>query len=283
MRARKIQGGPGLDAYTVTRCRRRPPALPRLYFLIRLLYVLHGLAMAVGCALIGEGENMWQRFTKSVRANILVGLILITPLAVTLWIVQFLFRYLTNYLVPREWLQTEHSIFYRMLALLLVFSALYLIGLLARNFIGRHLYRLGDGILTRIPIVKTLYLALRQVSESVVNSRRTLFKQVVAVQFPRAGLYSIGFMTAELNRGVAEQLPIGQDSSAGVLCVFVPTAPNPTTGFFLMVPRGDVIFLDIGLQDAMKMIFSAGAVLPGKTDEPGKTLLDRLDEWLRDD
>ncbi len=237
----------------------------------------------LGVELMGEGKTMWQRFTKSVRANILVGLILITPLGVTIWIVQFLFKYLTNHLVPREWLQTEYSIFYRILALLLVFSALYLVGLLARNFIGRHLYRLGDGILTRIPIVKTLYLALRQVSESVVNSRRTLFKQVVAVQFPRAGLYSIGFMTAELNREMAERLPIGQDPSAGVICVFVPTAPNPTSGFFLMAPRNEVIFLDIGLQDAMKMIFSAGAVLPGKTDELGKTLLDRLDEWLRDE
>ncbi|MGI6087328.1 MAG: DUF502 domain-containing protein [Kiritimatiellia bacterium] len=224
---------------------------------------------------------MWKRFTKSVRANILVGLILITPLALTLWIVQFLFKTLTDYLVPGEWLQTQYSIFYRVLALLLVFGALYLIGLFTRNFIGRYFYRVGDSILTRIPIIKTLYLLLRQVSESVVNSRRTLFKQVVAVPFPSAGLYSIGFMTAELNSEITKQLPIGQEPSAGALCVFVPTAPNPTTGFFLMMRREDVIFLNIGLQDAMKMIFSAGAVLPGQNDESGKTLLDHLDEWVR--
>lgn len=248
-----------------------------------------------GRAGICDGGVMWKRLAKSVRANILVGLALIAPLFATLWIVNFFFIILTNWIydaelstwlksvLPPSWMQARYSVFYRVLALVLIIGTLYFIGLLTRNFIGRRLYRIGDSLLTRIPIIKTLYVAIRQVSESVFNSRRTLFKQVVAVQFPRAGLYSLGFLTADLNPEMAARLPANQGNWSDGVCVFIPTAPNPTTGFFLMAPRSEVVFLDISLQDAMKMIFSAGAVLPGKMEDAGKTLLDRLDEWLRDD
>lgn len=244
--------------------------------------------------IVTEDLVMWKRLAKSVRANILVGLALIAPLFATLWIVNFFFIILTNWIydaalsswlksvLPPAWLQPRYSLFYRMLALVLIVGALYLIGLLTRNFIGRHLYRFGDNLLTRIPIIKTLYVAIRQVSESIFNSRRTLFKQVVAVQFPRAGLYSLGFLTSDLNADMAARLPESQGKWSDAVCVFVPTAPNPTTGFFLMAPRQEVVFLDIGVPDAMKMILSVGAVLPGKSDDTGKTLLDRLDEWMQD-
>lgn len=224
---------------------------------------------------------MWKRLVKSLRTNVLVGLILITPLAVTLWIINFVFKYLTNYIVPREWLLTEFSGLYRVLALLLVFSGLYLVGLLTRNFIGRSLYRLGDNILTRIPVIKTVYLSIRQVSESLFNSRRTMFQQVVAVQFPRRGLYSIGFLTSKTDQKLTARLPDGGEKWRDSVCVLVPTAPNPTSGFFLIIPVEEVVFLDISVPDAMKMIVSAGTVAPGQSEDTRNTLLDRLDEWLR--
>lgn len=224
---------------------------------------------------------MRKKLVKSIRTNVLVGLVLITPLAVTLWIVNFLFKYLTNYIVPREWLMTEFSFIYRFAALLLVFIGLYLVGLFVRNFIGRSLYRLGDNILTRIPVIKTVYLSIRQISESLFNSRDTMFQQVVAVQFPRKGLYSIGFVTANIGGDFIARIPSDTDQLVDAVCVLVPTAPNPTTGFFLIVPRAEIVSLDIRVPDAMKMIISAGTVMPGQKGDTGKTLLDRLDEWLK--
>ncbi|MFN2352492.1 MAG: DUF502 domain-containing protein, partial [Kiritimatiellia bacterium] len=188
--------------------------------------------------------------------------------------------YITNYIMPPRFLQAQYAPLYRLLALLLVLLAMYLVGLLLRNIIGRSLYRLGDRVLTRIPVIKTIYVAIRQISESILNSRRTLFKQVVAVEFPRKGVYSLGFITASAAEILTAKLPGADGQWQDAVCILVPTAPNPTTGFFMMVPRDDLVPLDISVPDAMKLIISAGAVFPGQADLVGRTLLDRLEEWL---
>ncbi len=233
---------------------------------------------------LDEKKNIWQAFSKAVKANVLVGLILIMPLFVTVWVISFLFKYLTDSLLSKIFQSADYSVLHRLLALLVLFSGLFLIGLFARNLLGRRLYKIADRLMGRIPIVKTVYMSIRQVSESLVKSRKTLFKQVVAVQFPRHGLYSVGFLTGEVPPDAGKSFlktTDGKPSSA--ICVFVPTAPNPTTGFFLIVPKDEVTFLDISVQDAMKMILSAGAVFPGDLAETDQSLIDTLHDWLDED
>ncbi|MBU4200481.1 MAG: DUF502 domain-containing protein [Verrucomicrobia bacterium] len=217
--------------------------------------------------------------SKSFRANMIIGLLLVTPLVVTLIIINFLFTFITDYLVPQAWLQTQFAIVYRLAALIIVVLGLYLIGVLARNIIGRSLYRLGDKVMTRIPVIKSVYIAIRQVSESVIRSRKNMFKQVVIVQFPRLGLHSIGFLTAQLPPDIARHslgMPEGQD----YLDVFVPMGPNPTSGFLLIVSRQDVKPVNISVADAMKMVVSMGAVYPGGKDSLSPSFLDHVEAWM---
>lgn len=221
-----------------------------------------------------------ETISRSIRTNILVGLFLITPLIITLIIIYFLFTFVTNYLVPNIWLQTELGLLYRLIALILVMIGLYFIGLLTRNIIGRSLYRLGDRIMTRIPIIKSIYIAVRRVSESLISTRSVMFRQVVAIQFLRSNIYSIGFLTAQLPPELSQEI-LPNEAANDHVCVFVPTVPNPTSGFLLMVSRQEIKPLKISVVNAMKMILSAGTVLPTNQDEAKPpSLLDHLEEWI---
>lgn len=225
---------------------------------------------------------MFGKAGKSIRTNMLIGLFLITPVVVTLFIIEFLFMWITGHLVPEHWLETRLGPVYRVIALVIVVVGLYFIGLFARNIIGKSLYKVGDYLLARIPIIRTIYISIRQISESLVSSRSNLFQQVVAVEFPHHGMYAIGFVTSDLPSGFMAGV---RDESGGAefVNVFLPTTPNPTTGFLLIVPRSDIIPLKIGVTEGMKMIISAGSVLPGDSDRPVPSLLERLEVWLNHD
>lgn len=225
---------------------------------------------------------MFKKINKSIRMNMLIGLFLIIPLVATLAIIKFLFTFITDYLVPQQWLETGEGPIYRILALIIVFVGLYFIGLLTRNIIGKSLYKFGDQFLARIPLIKSIYLSVRQISESLVSSRSSLFQQVVAIHYPHRGVYAIAFLTSRLPSDFltgTEEAATGQE----FVSLFLPTAPNPTSGFLLMVPRSEIIPLKITVAEAMKMVMSAGAVLPGDKDRPSQTLLDRIEEWLKHD
>ena len=220
-----------------------------------------------------------KTISKSIRTNIIIGLLLITPLVVTLIIINFLFTLITSSIVPEAWLQTNLGLIYRFAALIIIIVGLYAIGLLARNFIGKSLYRLGDRIMTRIPVIKSVYVAVRNVSESLISSKNIMFKQVVAIQFPRQGVYSIGFLTACLTPEMALNV-FGMPEGDEYVNVFIPNAPNPTTGFVLIVPRREIQPLNISVVDAMKLVVSVGAELPGRGASTPQSLLDHLDEWM---
>jgi len=116
---------------------------------------------------------------------------------------------------------------------------------------------MGDRILAKVPLVNRVYLAVRQLSQALLSSRRAVFQQVVLVEFPRKGVYCLGFVTSKAWEGVESVR--GED----LLAVFLPTTPNPTSGFLLFVPRREVVPLDIGVEDALKMVISGGVVYPG--------------------
>jgi len=223
-----------------------------------------------------------NKSTFGFRTNILIGLFLLAPLVGTLLIINLILTFISNRLVPSGWLTSEYAILYRIAALIVVVAALYFVGLLTRNFIGQKIYRLADGILTRIPVISSVYTSIRQISESLASTQNTLFKEVVAVQHPRLGLYSIGFVTARAPEIISSKIDPNPAVAGDILCVFVPTAPNPTSGFLLMVPRREVIYLDISVPAAMRMVISGGAVSPRQDETVSRlTLLDHIEAWLK--
>jgi uncharacterized membrane protein len=219
------------------------------------------------------------KLIKAFRVNILVGLLLLAPLVGTLLILNFVITFVSNHVLPGEWLKSNFAILYRIAALAIVIAAIYFVGLLTRNYFGRKIYRLADNILTRIPVINSVYTSIRQISEAVVNSQSTLFKDVVAVQFPRAGMYSLGFITARAPDVIARKI-FAEDHD--MVSVFVPTTPNPTTGFYLLLPRADIIYLNISVTAAMKLVISGGAANPWRNEAESKlTLLDYIEAWLK--
>ncbi|MFC1453445.1 DUF502 domain-containing protein [Verrucomicrobiota bacterium] len=172
----------------------------------------------------------------------------------------------------------------RFLTLLAVLFIFYVIGLLMRNILGRRIYQLGDKLLTRIPVIKSIYVSVRQISESLFTQRKTLFKEVVLVEYPRKGLYSLAFVTATAPPRVANAMNKEGGEGEDCVSVFISTTPNPTSGVFILVPKSQVIPLDMPVSDALTFIMSAGAVGPGEADTAGAaspTFLDKLEAWLK--
>ena len=212
----------------------------------------------------------------------IVGLILVTPIVVTIFVVNFLFRLTTAWVlkfVPPAVVKEHSALLFQTSALVLVLVVVFFIGLLTRNIIGQKLYRLGDMVLARIPFINKIYLTVRQISEALVDQSQTMFKEVVLVEYPRKGLHTVGFITASVPREVVSLIP--EHAAGEYVSVFVATVPNPTSGFFILVPRSEVRVLPISVADGMKMVISAGAVYPGgELPDKRPTLLDKLEAWV---
>lgn len=221
---------------------------------------------------------------KSMRNNILVGLLLVTPIVVTAFVVNWLFTFITNRVLvflPKHYREGDQEILWRLASLVLVLVVMFLIGVLVRNILGKRLYQLGDRLLARIPVVNSLYVGTRQVIEALVQQRQTLFQEVVLVQYPRPGVYAVGFVTAVVPPEFKTHLP-GPAQVEECISVFIPTTPNPTSGWFCMVPRSEVVKLNMTSGEAMKLIVSGGAVFPGDNGSnraPPPSLLELLHDW----
>lgn len=222
---------------------------------------------------------MFPRTSRRLRNNMLLGLALVTPIGITILIANWLFVLVTNVFLTERLETSGMQLLYRAAALLIVLFILCLIGFLAKSFLGKRLYRLGDGLITRLPFISGIYVQVRHISEVLVAQRQTLFKNVVMVEYPRRGVYSVGFLTAGVPSPMSGQMH-SESGSTDFVSIFIPTTPNPTSGLMIMAPRADVIPLNMDVAEAMKFIVSAGAVHPG--EEPlgsGTTLLDKLEAW----
>lgn len=228
---------------------------------------------------------------RALRFNILLGLLLATPLVVTLFIVHFLFTFLTENvafdlltsLFPEVLRDTgAGKVLAQVLALIMALMVLFLVGFFVRSFLGKRLYGLGDKILTRIPVFNKIYLWVRQIAEGILAQKQTLFQDVVLVEYPRKGLFSIGFVTAPTPDDISSSLADAPPTQ--LVSLFIPTTPNPTSGLMIMAPKGDLTFLSITVQDGMKFVISAGAVAPGSnTGDDRPTLIDKIETWLARD
>ena len=135
-----------------------------------------------------------------------------------------------------------------------------MVGFLAANLVGRSVVNFGEQLLDRMPLVRTLYRGLKQIFETVLNNRSDNFQAAGLIQYPRPGIWAVVFMSTQTRGEVAKK--IGEDGPDDLVSVFLPTTPNPTSGFLLFVPRKDLITLDMTVEDAAKLVISAGLVVP---------------------
>ncbi len=194
----------------------------------------------------------WNDLTRNLRTNLLAGSLVLAPVAATILILVWVFTYIDNILQPLLKLIIGRTIpgagF--VIALLLV----YLTGVMASKVGGRTLIHYGQSMLSRVPIVRPLYGTVKQVVESFSASGKNGFTQAVLVEFPRKGAASIGFVTGEMTGSSGKKL----------LSIYVPTSPNPTSGFLQIVGEDEVIRTNISVNEAMKMVISAGRVSPAE-------------------
>lgn len=197
---------------------------------------------------------------KSLRRYIVAGILVWAPLAVTYLLLRFAVNVMdrTLLLLPAQYRPDEILGFHIPgLGVILAFVVLLLTGVLAANFVGRAFVGGWESLLDRIPVVRAVYSAAKNFAEMVFSDTSTSFKNVLLIEYPRKGVYSLAFQTAtELGE---VQGRTGED----VMCCFVPTTPNPTSGFIIIVPRKDVTVLDMDVDEALKMIISLGVVVPG--------------------
>ena len=223
---------------------------------------------------------MLKQILKSIRTNTLVGLILITPVVATVLIFKFLFGLTTGWMpVVDKWQGTRFEVPMRLLVLLVLLAMLYLVGLLVRNVLGKRLYQLGDKLLAGLPLIKGIYVAVRQISEALFTQRKTLFQEVVMIEYPRKGLHSVAFVTSIVPPDLAANMT-NSDADGESLTLFVPTTPNPTSGILIIVPRSETRPLAMPVSEALTFVMSAGAVVPGKKGVAVPTLLDKLEAWV---
>jgi len=235
--------------------------------------------------------SLIRTIAKTLRNNILVGLILITPLAITVFVGNAMFKFLTNNalfkfmanLLPESMRDSGYEmIIARIVALLIGLMILFLIGFFVRSFLGKQIYRVAEMVVERIPLFNKIYIWVRQISEAFLAQRQTLFKEVVLIEYPRKGIFSVAFVTAPVAPELGKIVP--EATQEAFVSLFVPTTPNPTSGLMIIAPRADLTPLPISIADAMKLIISAGAVYPGTEvidDRP--TLVDKLEAWISRD
>ncbi len=187
------------------------------------------------------------------RRHFLTGLLAITPLAITCWILWRIYDLLSVRVRPLVAKvpglgETYPEFVLTLIGLVVFVFAIMLVGLFTRNLIGMAFFRLVERFFARIPVVKSLFSATKQLSEVFLQDRRTAFQKVVLFQYPRKGIFSLGFVTRD-------------EPAESMVSVFLPTTPNPTSGYLLFVPRQDVQEMDILVEDAIKLIVSGGAIM----------------------
>ena len=194
------------------------------------------------------------------RNYFLAGILVTAPIAITLYfawsMVDYVDSRVTAVLPDRYNPSTYLHVAIPGLGVVILALTLTLIGFLTANYLGRMMLRLGEGVVSRMPVVRNIYSALKQIFESVLSNRAQSFSEVVLVEFPRPGMWTMGLVVG------AAYAEISDKAGAALFNVFVPTTPNPTSGYLVFVPRSQMTRLDMTVEDCLKMIISGGIVTP---------------------
>ena len=219
---------------------------------------------------------MIKRIKKSIKGVFLTGLVAVIPAGVTIYILYLIIKLMNNLVrfVPARYHPDQLLPFHIPgLGVIITLILIFTVGLVTRSYLGKKLARLGDRMVRQIPLVRGIYNALKQFVDAVFSDKGQSFKKAVLIEYPRKGLYSIAFVTG-VSRGEVQVKTLQR-----CVNVFVPTTPNPTSGFYLMVPEGDMIALDMTVEEAFTLIISGGIVSPEDIQhmpEKGETHADNI-------
>ena len=204
------------------------------------------------------------------RNSFLTGLVVIAPVALTIWLIWsvigwidgFVLPFIPNLYHPDNILNTffgqDVAINIRGLGVVVFLLFTTFVGWIAKGFLGRSLIRIGENLVRRMPVVRSIYSGVKQIAETVFAQSDRSFEKACLIEYPRKGIWAVGFVSTEAKGEVKYKVK----SNSDLLSVFVPTTPNPTSGFMLFFPRNDVIELEMSIEDAAKLVISAGLVYP---------------------
>ncbi|MBP9694455.1 MAG: DUF502 domain-containing protein [Alphaproteobacteria bacterium] len=204
-------------------------------------------------------------FWGKLRGYFLAGILITAPISLTIylgWIfIDFMDTKVSGILPDKYNPETYLPFSVPGLGFLIFLIVITLIGALTAGFVGRYFINLSERIVTRMPILRSIYAAIKQIFETILSTQSSAFREVVLFQYPRPGIWSLGFITG-LTEGEIQDLTEDE-----VLNVFLPTTPNPTSGFLLFIPKNDLLFLEMSVEDGIKMVVSGGILTPKKLKE----------------
>ena len=207
---------------------------------------------------------------SALRSSFLTGLVVIAPLALTIWLIWSVIGWIDGVVLPfvpgryqpeqffKNLLGPETKVNIRGIGVVLFFIFTIIVGALAKGFIGRSMIRYAESVVARMPVVRSVYSGVKQLAETVFAQTDRSFEKACLIEYPRKNIWAVGFISTSGKGEIAANTRTAND----LLSVFVPTTPNPTSGFMLFLPREDVIELDMSVEDAAKLVISAGLVYP---------------------
>ncbi len=209
-------------------------------------------------------KRLWKSLVRIIRTYFLAGLLAFAPIGITFWAIAWIITRLDNLLLPRviQWIDPsldQPPDLPPLVGALFTFLVILLAGVIVRHFFGQELVRIWERLLKRVPVARTIYGGVKQLFEALVQTGETSFNRVVAIEYPRKGLYALAFTTGMTRGPLHRALP-----DERLINCFLPTTPNPTSGFYLLVPEEDITEVDLSVEDAFKVIMSAGMVTPGE-------------------
>ena len=230
-----------------------------------------------------QDSNLANRLQQDLKNDLIAGLLVVIPLATTIWLSSIVSKFVLTLVtsVPKQLnpFITLNPLLQDLINLTLGLTvpllAILLIGLMARNFVGRWLLEFGEGTLSKIPLAGSVYKTLKQLLETFLRDNSKRFRRVVLVEYPREGLFSVGFVTGVVGPSLQPEL------EQRLLSVFIPTAPNPTTGWDTLFPETSVKDLDISVEDAFRTIISAGIVNPDEKNSSTNPTFSKLFSQFR--
>jgi uncharacterized membrane protein len=229
----------------------------------------------------------------ALRNNFIAGLVVIAPIGLTRWLIwtvvgwvdSFVWPFVPNAYQPEElfnwalgrtkaddnWITVN----VRGIGVVIFLVFTMLVGWMGKGLIGRSFLRWGESLVARVPVMRSIYNAVKQIAETVFAQTETSFDKACMIEYPRKGIWAIGFISTATKGELLEKADTGPMTS-----VFLPTTPNPTSGFLLLVPARDIIELDMSVEDAAKLVISAGLVYPGEKDAKLPEAMDKLAEKI---
>jgi len=203
---------------------------------------------------------------RKIKNIFLTGIAVIIPIGLTVYILFFLINMMDNLLkvIPARF-QPDELLHFHIpgLGVIITLILIFIIGLVTKSYLGNKFVKLGEWFVNKIPFVRSIYQAIKQLVDTIFSDKSQSFKKVVIVEYPRKGMYVIAFVTGEAKGEIQIK------TSKKCINLFVPTTPNPTSGFYIMVPEDDVISMDMTVEEAFKLVISGGIVSPPLQKHPG--------------